>query len=51
MEFWFIFGKPGKWIIATLGALLSSSISYVIFKTLLQIQFPSGFIEGLLGLS
>ncbi len=48
MEFLFIFGKPEKWMIGTLGAFLSSGISYLIFKILLGVQLPSGVIESLL---
>jgi hypothetical protein len=51
MEFLFIFGNREKWILGTLGAFLSSGISYFIFKKLLEIQLPSGVIERLLGLS
>jgi putative tricarboxylic transport membrane protein len=50
MEFLFIFGNREKWILGTLGAFLSSGISYFIFKKLLDIQLPSGVIERLLGL-
>ncbi len=51
MCFLFILGKPEKWMMGVLGAFLSSGGSYVVFKTLLKIQFPSGVIERLLGLS
>ncbi len=51
MEFLFIFGNREKWILGTLGAFLSSGISYFIFKKLLDIQLPSGVIERLLGFS
>jgi hypothetical protein len=50
MEFLFIFGNPGKWILGTLGAFLCSSVSCVIFKTCLDIELPSGIREALLGI-
>ncbi|OGP69205.1 MAG: hypothetical protein A2170_09585 [Deltaproteobacteria bacterium RBG_13_53_10] len=49
MEFLFVFGNPKKWMLGSLGAFLSSGISYVIFRILLDIQLPSGFIERLMG--
>jgi hypothetical protein len=49
MEFLFIFGNPKKWMLGTFGAFLSSGICYAIFKVLLGIQLPSGFIERLIG--
>lgn len=51
MGFLFILMKPEKWLAGTLGAFLSSGISFVIFKTWLHIQLPLGIIERLLGLS
>lgn len=50
VEFLFIFGKPERWGWATVGAILSSVISYLVFKVMLQIQLPSGIIEKLFGL-
>ena len=49
MEFLFLFGNPKKWMLGTFGAFLSSGISYAIFKILLGIQLPSGFIERFIG--
>jgi len=49
MEFLFLFGNPKKWMLGTFGAFLSSGISYAIFKALLGIQLPSGFIERSIG--
>ncbi len=51
MEFLFVFGNHKEWKLGTLGAFLTSAISYAIFKTLLGIQLPSGVLEKLLGLS
>jgi putative tricarboxylic transport membrane protein len=47
----FIIGKPERWFIGILGAILSSGMTYLIFKILLGIQFPAGIIEDLLGLT
>ena len=52
MEFLFTLEKKEKRMIwGTLGAFLSSGISYVIFKIVLKIQFPPGIIERILGIS
>ncbi len=34
--------EPQKWGVAVLGAVLSSGVTYLLFKTLLQIQLPGG---------
>jgi hypothetical protein len=49
MEFLFLFGNPKRWMLGALGAFLSSGICYVIFRVLLGIQLPSGFIERSIG--
>ena len=51
MEFLFVFGNHKQWKLGTMGALLSSGLSYTIFKSLLGIQLPAGFLEKLLGLA
>ena len=37
--------EPQKWGVAIFGALVSSGVTYVLFKTLLQIQLPSGIFH------
>jgi hypothetical protein len=49
MEFLFLLGNLKKWRLGTVGAFLSSGICYAIFKVLLGIQLPSGFIERFIG--
>ncbi|OGP54251.1 MAG: hypothetical protein A2162_08945 [Deltaproteobacteria bacterium RBG_13_52_11b] len=51
MEFLFILGNPKQWLLATLGAFLSSGFSYLIFKALLNIPLPSGILEGILNIA
>jgi putative tricarboxylic transport membrane protein len=34
--------EPQKWRVAITGAVLSSGVTYILFKTLLQIQLPRG---------
>jgi hypothetical protein len=50
MQILFIIGRPEKWPLGVLGSVLSSGISYVIFKVFLRIQLPAGVIENLLSL-
>ena len=50
MQVLFMVGRPEKWLLGTLGAVLSSGISYIIFKVFLKIQLPAGVIENLLNL-
>ncbi len=51
MQVLFMVGRSEKWLLGTLGAVLSSGISYIIFKVFLKIQLPAGVIERFLSLS
>jgi hypothetical protein len=37
--------EPQKWWVAITGAILSAGVTYVLFKTLLQIQLPRGIFN------
>jgi putative tricarboxylic transport membrane protein len=37
--------EPQTWRVAITGAVLSSGVTYLLFKTLLQIQLPRGFFN------
>jgi len=37
--------EPQKWRVAITGAVLSSGVTYILFKTLLQIQLPRGIFN------
>ena len=50
MQVLFMIGRPEKWLLGMLGAVLSSGISYIIFKVFLKIQLPAGVIENLFNL-
>jgi len=50
MQVLFMIGRPEKWLMGALGTVLSSGVSYIIFKMFLKIQLPAGVIENLLHL-
>jgi putative tricarboxylic transport membrane protein len=50
MQILFMIGRPEKWLLGALGAVLSSGMSYLIFKVFLRIQLPAGIIENLFNL-
>lgn len=39
--------EPATWMLSIIGAVLASSVSYILFGVWLRVQLPRGFLEGL----